>query len=159
LPGKHAGRIGERLAGVERQRQSQADGVGLRFRGRLELFGCMDVRLAERLGERWENGFGSAAQQDQTRTLRGDRGGERAERLVQPPAGCRADPPRARRLVVQHEHGSHRPGVHGGQQRAVIGQPQIVTEPEYLSFRHWHVIHTAEAGAAMGAGVCRGLPM
>jgi hypothetical protein len=82
------------------------------------------------------------APQDQPRAHRPQIRIEAGKTVMQPPALRRAHPPRRRRLIIQHEQRHDRPARRRCNQGGVIGEAQIVAEPDKLG-GHGHGLSTS----------------
>ena len=74
------------------------------------------------------------APKDQPRAMPREVGCQRCERMVQPPAACRAHAAVTWRIVVQHVNRDHRAELGGGMKRLLIDKPQIAPQPYNLRF-------------------------
>ncbi len=105
----------------------------------------MDTRRARLLRQLGQHRVGLAAPQDQPRALFAQARVERLEAVVQPPARRAAHRMIAGRLVVEHVDGDHRPVVAGGDQRGLIGEAEVLAEPEDHGSGHGGVRANAHA--------------
>jgi len=78
----------------------------------------------------------SALPQDQARSLFPKIIVQASQAVMQPPARCTTHFPLARRVIVQHIDGNHRPIAHGGRQCGLIGKTQVLAKPEDDGIRH-----------------------
>jgi len=90
----------------------------------------VDVRRAGLFRQLSQHCVGLTAPQDQFRALLAQAGVECFEAVVQPPARRAAHRVIAGRLVVEHIEGDHRPVVTGGDERGLVGEAEVLTEPE-----------------------------
>jgi hypothetical protein len=73
--------------------------------------------------------------QDQSGPKRLETSGQRGERVVQPPTLRAADLPGSRCVVIENVDGDHRPIVDRGSQGGLIGQTEVLPQPQYARHR------------------------
>src|SRR5512134_2393839 len=88
--------------------------------------------------QRPKDGFGTAAAQDERRSLdrtaseRGELISERSEAVMKPPPARPARSPAAGHCVIQNVDGDDgSAGANGGDQTRIVRNAQVLTEPEY----------------------------
>jgi hypothetical protein len=72
----------------------------------------------------------ASAPEDQPAATFGERPVEAGKAVVKPPAACAAHAAIARCLIVQYENGNDRPISHCGIECRLVGQAQVMPEPE-----------------------------
>ena len=98
-------------------------------------------RRAQLRGQGPHDRSGPAAAQDQLAAALGNAAAQTLEAVMQPPALRRAHLPGGRRLIIQYEQRHDRPAFGSGDQGGVIGEAQIVAEPDKLG-GHGHGLST-----------------
>ena len=103
---------------------------------RLVMVQRVDLPRASFGSELRQHRLAAPAPQDQPRALGLQRRSQTGERMVQPPPARPAHLAVLRGLIVKHVDGHHGPGGAGGDQRGLIGQPQIAAQPQQYRFAH-----------------------
>ena len=118
-------------------------GAGFRHlhgRPRLVMDQCVHLR-AQLRGQGPHDRPGAAPAQDQPAAALGNAAAKARQAVMQPPALRCTHPPRRRRLIIQHEQRHDRPACSRCNQGGVIGEAQIVAEPDKLG-GHGHGLST-----------------